>query len=41
MPADPAGVARIQVIEMTPDGRTYAYSVSRQLSDLYLVRGVK
>jgi len=41
MPADPAGVARIQVIEMTPDGRTYAYNVSRQLSDLYLVRGVK
>jgi len=41
MPADPAGVSRIQVIEMTPDGKTYAYNVSRQLSDLYLVRGVR
>jgi tRNA A-37 threonylcarbamoyl transferase component Bud32 len=41
MPADPAGVSRIQAIQMTPDGRTYAYNVVRQLSDLYLVRGVK
>jgi len=41
MPADPAGVSRIQLIKMTPDGRTYAYNVVRQLSDLYLVRGVR
>jgi len=41
MPADPAGVSRISVVQMTPDGKTYAYNVSRQLSDLYLVKGVK
>ena len=40
MPADPAGVTRISSVQMTPDGRTYAYNVARQLSDLYLVRGV-
>ncbi|MCB1007815.1 MAG: serine/threonine-protein kinase [Acidobacteria bacterium] len=41
MPADAAGVSRIPTVQMTPDGRTYAYNVARRLSDLYLVRGVK
>jgi hypothetical protein len=40
MPADPAGVTRISSVQMTPDGHTYAYNVARQLSDLYLIRGV-
>jgi len=41
MPADAAGVSRIPIVQMTPDGRTYAYNVARRLSDLYLVRGVR
>jgi Tol biopolymer transport system component len=41
MPADSAGVVRIQSVVMTPDGKTYAYNVSRQLSDLYLIRGLR
>ncbi len=41
MPSDPAGVIRIPVIAMTPDGRTYAYSFTRELSDLYRIRGLK
>ncbi|HSP06483.1 MAG TPA: hypothetical protein VLR94_04860, partial [Acidobacteriota bacterium] len=41
MPADPAGVTRIPLIAMTPDGRSYAYSFTRELSDLYLIRGLK
>ena len=40
MPADPAGVTRISSVQMTADGHTYAYNVARQLSDLYLIRGV-
>ena len=41
MPSDPAGVTRIPVIVMTPDGRTYAYDFDRDLSDLYRIRGLK
>lgn len=41
MPAEPAGVTRIRAIAMTPDGRSYAYSFMRELSDLYLIRGLK
>jgi WD40 repeat protein len=41
MPADPAGVTRIPVVVMTPDGRTYAYNFTRELSDLYRIRGLK
>jgi Tol biopolymer transport system component len=41
MPSDPAGVTRIPTIVMSPDGRTYAYNFERDLSDLYLVRGLR
>jgi Tol biopolymer transport system component len=41
MPADLAGVFGFNRIFMTPDGKGYAYSVSRVLSDLYVVEGLK
>ena len=41
VPADPAGVTRIPAIAMTPDGKTYAYNFTRELSDLYRIRGLK
>ena len=40
-PADPAGVFSITNFLVTPDGRSYAYSFSRVLSDLYLVEGLR
>jgi tRNA A-37 threonylcarbamoyl transferase component Bud32/Tol biopolymer transport system component len=36
-PADPAGVPGIAWVCLTPDGRSYAYTYARVLSDLYLV----
>ncbi|HSB36849.1 MAG TPA: protein kinase [Thermoanaerobaculia bacterium] len=42
MPADRAGVVRIEVVTVTPDGQAWAYSYNRvTASDLYLVRGWK
>jgi Tol biopolymer transport system component len=40
-PADPAGVASIETILLTPDGRTYVYAYTHNLSDLYIVDGLK
>jgi serine/threonine protein kinase/Tol biopolymer transport system component len=40
-PADPAGVVSIPVIKFSGDGKSYAYSVGRTLSDLYVVEGLK
>jgi eukaryotic-like serine/threonine-protein kinase len=40
-PEDSAGVVGTDVIRLTPDGRSYAYSYLRVLSDLYLVDGLK
>jgi len=37
---DPAGVGHTMPPVVTPDGRYYAYSVHRVLSDLYLVHGL-
>lgn len=39
-PSDPAGVTAIICVRMTADGKAYAYSFSRELSDLFLVEGV-
>jgi Tol biopolymer transport system component len=39
--SDPAGVTAIGNVRMTPDGKSYAFSYSRELSDLYLVEGVR
>jgi serine/threonine protein kinase len=41
MPADPAGIFWPNSIFITPDGKSYAYSVRRMLSDLYVVEGLK
>jgi Tol biopolymer transport system component len=40
-PADPAGLSAIAPVRITPDGKAYAYSYDRALSELYLVEGVK
>ncbi|HTW60096.1 MAG TPA: protein kinase [Terriglobales bacterium] len=40
-PSDTAGVTAVVNLRMTPDGKFYAYSFLRELSDLYLVEGVK
>lgn len=41
VPADPAGVQSIVVIRFSADGKSYAYSLGRWLSDLYVVDGLK
>jgi serine/threonine protein kinase len=38
---DPAGATAISAVRMTPDGKAYAYSYSRDMSDLFLVEGVR
>ncbi len=41
MPADPAGVQAIPTIRFSTDGKSYAYSIGRILSDLFVVDGLK
>jgi len=41
VPADPAGVATVGPILITPDGKTYVYGFHRTLADLYLVEGLR
>ncbi len=42
MPADRAGLIRIESVFVTPDGNAYAYTAGRVLSsDLYLASGLK
>jgi hypothetical protein len=38
---DTAAVAAVINVRLTPDARTYAYSFDRELSDLFLVEGVR
>jgi len=40
VPGDPAGVATIGPILVTPDGKTFVYGFHRTLADLYLVEGL-
>ncbi len=40
-PSDRAGLAGRGFVVMTPDGKTYAYTFRRVLSDLYLVPGLQ
>ena len=40
-PADAAGVDNVANFIFTPDGKSYVYSETRTLSDLYLVEGLK
>jgi len=39
--ADPAGIWRIHPVRITSDGRSYAFSYSRRLSDLYVFEGLR
>ena len=41
LPADPVGIPGIQGLQVTPDARAYTYNVTRKLSELYLVEGLK
>jgi Tol biopolymer transport system component len=40
-PADPVGVAGSPLVTLTPNGRFYAYFYFRNLTNLYLVEGLK
>ena len=40
-PADPVGIPGIQGLQVTPDLKAYTYNVTRKLSELYLVDGLK
>jgi hypothetical protein len=40
VPGDSAGVATIDPILITPDGKTFVYGFHRTLADLYLVEGL-
>lgn len=40
-PADSAGATGVSAVALAPQARAYAYSVSRRLSDLYLVSGLR
>ncbi|MGD8898354.1 MAG: hypothetical protein PVJ73_20160, partial [Acidobacteriota bacterium] len=41
MPRDPAGIAGVYSLALTPDGQSYAYTYSRYLGSLYLVTGLE
>jgi len=41
MPADPAGVITIGSVQITDNEQTYFYTYQRDLTDLYLIRGLK
>jgi eukaryotic-like serine/threonine-protein kinase len=41
VPADPAGVQSIPSVRFSADGKSYAYSIGRTLSDLYVVDGLR
>jgi eukaryotic-like serine/threonine-protein kinase len=40
-PSDQAGLTDIRPVRITPDGKAYAYSYDRALSELYLAEGVQ
>jgi hypothetical protein len=40
MPSEPAGVQSIPLIRFSADGKSYAYSIDRILSDLFVVDGL-
>jgi Tol biopolymer transport system component len=41
LPPDPTGVLRIHPVVVTPDGRTWAYTATQILSDLYVYSGLR
>ncbi|MGH9317335.1 MAG: TolB family protein, partial [Thermoanaerobaculia bacterium] len=40
-PSDPAGVTSIEALLVTPDGRSFAYAYTHNLTDLYVVEGLR
>jgi Tol biopolymer transport system component len=40
-PPDPTGVWRIHPVVVTPDGRTWAYTVTQTLADLFIYSGLR
>ena len=40
-PLDPTGIFTLTSLVLTPDGKSYAYTYGRLLSELYLVEGLK
>lgn len=40
-PSDRAGLLAVNSIHISPDGKAYAYSYTRVLSELYLVDGIR
>ena len=40
-PADPAGSPMVVTVQLSPDGRRYAYATTRWMSDLYLIEVVQ
>jgi len=40
-PPDPAGISSLSPPSIASDGKTYAYSYNRILSDLFLAEGLK
>jgi hypothetical protein len=41
MPADPAGVVNIYAVQVAANEQSYFYSYQRDLTDLYLIQGLK
>lgn len=41
MPSDTTGVSEVLRVLLTPDGEHYAYTYTREFSDLYLVEGLR
>ncbi len=40
MPADPVGITAVNPIQVTADGKSYAYTYLRAISELYLAQGL-
>lgn len=40
-PVPTTGILNVETVQLAPDGKTYAYSVRRQLDDLYVAVGLK
>ncbi len=41
VPPDRAGIVNISPVQIAPDGKSYAYTYQQQLTDLYLVEGLR
>jgi Tol biopolymer transport system component len=41
MPADPAGVVNVYAVQVTANEQSYFYSYQRDLTDLYLIQGLR